>query len=95
MHYFHCKSWNVTTEYFRMPYIMTNKWYCYLLKLKNKDCQNIKINNVHSLYFMKVKCIKSLFSFLAHLSKTQGELIVYYFVRRPSVRPQLLKRLLL
>ena len=37
----------------------------------------------------------TLIMFLAHLSETQGELIVYYFVRRPSVRPQLLKRLLL
>ena len=34
--------------------------------------------------------------FLAHLSEAQGEVLVSYFVRRPSsVRPQLFKRLLL
>ena len=32
---------------------------------------------------------------LAHLSEAQGEVLVSYFVRRPSVRPQLFKRLFL
>ena len=45
--------------------------------------------------FCELLILKFCLSFLAHLSETQGELIVYHFVRRPSVRPQLLKQLLL
>ena len=45
---------------------MTNKWQCYLLKLKNKNCQNIK-RLPHSFYILKVKCISIfLFIFLSY-----------------------------
>ena len=55
----------------------------------------IAVITLNSLIIIPI--IKQMFSdiFLAHLSETQGELIVYYFVCRPSVHPQLLKRLLL
>ena len=35
---------------------MTNRRQCYLLKLKNKNCQNIKRLS-HSFYIFQVKCI--------------------------------------
>ena len=59
-----------------MEWRMTNKWQCYLLKLKNeKNCQNIKWLP-HSFYILKVKCI-SMFIFNYFLCKKIIETIFY------------------
>ena len=42
---------------------MTNKCQCYLLKLQNKNCQNIK-RLPHSFYTLKVKCISIFFLYI-------------------------------
>ena len=56
MHNCHCKNWAVTTLYFRrVPYIITNEWQYYLVKWKNKNCQNKK-RLPHSFYILKLKC---------------------------------------
>ena len=45
----------------RLPYIMTNE-HCFLLKLKNKNCQNIK-RLPHSYYFIIISNNLVVFSF--------------------------------
>ena len=43
MHNFLSKLLAVIAIYFsRLPYIMKNKWWSDLLKLKNKNCENVK-----------------------------------------------------
>ena len=59
-----CLDCNCYIYFRRLPYacIMTNKWQCYLLILRNKNCWNTT-RLPHSFYILKVKCI-SIFLFI-------------------------------